>query len=513
MPPAILLDGLIEAAERAAGTGAGDRSGTGPGTQGGAEALWSGVEGDALASLLAGLRDAIDGFDPEPPAGLPGLLDAATAGIAVHGTPALRGRAAETLHDRVTIRGLLEARGQTVDVLVLGGLVETVWPGTADPGPWMGRQMRAAIGLPSPEERLGGEAHDFATLVASAGRVVLARSERRDRAPAVPSRWLARMEASLHGTGLALPHHPAVEWSRSLDRPAGPPRPVAPPAPRPPVAARPRHLSVTAIGTWQRDPYAIHARHVLGLRELPALEEDADHALFGTVVHAGLADARRAGRRDAAGLAAALCAALDAEAVRPGLAAWWRPRLVRIADFVAAEDAARPEPAAIALEIDGAVVLDGPAGAFRLTGRADRLERDAAGGITVLDYKTGAPPSKQDVLDGWAAQLPLEAAMARRGGFGDAFAGGAVAALVHWKLSGGAEPGRVFAVKPADAAAAAEAAWAGLRDLIAAYDDPATPYLAQPHPGRAPRFSAYAALARVGEWRLDAGADDAEGEA
>ncbi len=42
--------------------------------------------------------------------------------------------------------------------------------------------------------------------------------------------------------------------------------------------------------------------------------------------------------------------------------------------------------------------------------------------------------------------------------------------------------------------------WAALADLVAAFDDPAQPYLSQPHPGRAPRFSDYAQLARVAEW-------------
>ncbi len=39
-----------------------------------------------------------------------------------------------------------------------------------------------------------------------------------------------------------------------------------------------------------------------------------------------------------------------------------------------------------------------------------------------------------------------------------------------------------------------------LSALVAAFDDPAHPYLSQPHPGQAPRFSDYTQLARVAEW-------------
>jgi len=44
-----------------------------------------------------------------------------------------------------------------------------------------------------------------------------------------------------------------------------------------------------------------------------------------------------------------------------------------------------------------------------------------------------------------------------------------------------------------------------LAALVTAFDDPARPYLSQPHPGRVPRFSDYAHLARVAEWDLSGG--------
>ena len=57
--------------------------------------------------------------------------------------------------------------------------------------------------------------------------------------------------------------------------------------------------------------------------------------------------------------------------------------------------------------------------------------------------------------------------------------------------------------------ALAAAARDGLAELVARFDDPATPYLAQPRPDWVPRFSDYAHLARVAEW-ADGGAEDEE---
>ncbi len=45
-------------------------------------------------------------------------------------------------------------------------------------------------------------------------------------------------------------------------------------------------------------------------------------------------------------------------------------------------------------------------------------------------------------------------------------------------------------------------ALAGLRALIACFDDPATPYRAVPWPDHAPRYSDYTHLARVKEWSV-----------
>jgi ATP-dependent helicase/nuclease subunit B len=119
------------------------------------------------------------------------------------------------------------------------------------------------------------------------------------------------------------------------------------------------------------------------------------------------------------------------------------------------------------------------------------------------------------VLAGWSPQLPLEAAMILRGGFADvvppaqaedadtAEGAGIMDGLIYWRLTGGAEAGEEVAITPKEAAGLSELAeqtWLSLIERIAAYDDPAQPYLSHPHPGQEPRFADYARLARVPEW-------------
>jgi len=202
-PPAEALRALIACAEAVAETA--DE----PGTR-----LWAGEEGDALATHLSALLDALPLLPPQPVATLPGLLEASMAGIMVRTRRALRGLPAGGEHPRVAILGLLEARLQSFEVLVLGSLAETVWPQATDPGPWMSRPMRARAGLPSPEEVVGQMAHDFAMLTSAAPQVVLSCPRRRDGAPTVPARWLVRLEAFLEGHVATLPAHPAAQWAQ-----------------------------------------------------------------------------------------------------------------------------------------------------------------------------------------------------------------------------------------------------------------------------------------------------------
>jgi ATP-dependent helicase/nuclease subunit B len=463
----------------------------------GAARLWRGDDGEALAGFIAEFAQGARDLPPMAGRAYPALFETLLAGRVV--------RPRYGAHPRLFIWGPLEARLQQADLVILGGLNEGVWP--ADPGadPWMSRPMREAFGLPSPERRIGLAAHDVAQAFA-APRVALTRALRVEGTPTVPARWLQRLDNLLLGLKAQNALSGGAQWlawQQMLDAPVGPPTPIARPAPTPPLKARPRKLSVTQVETWMRDPYGVYAKHILRLNALDPLDADPGAADRGSFIHDALdrfVKSWRAGEAPDAAYERLLAFGQEAFAPAlssPGVWAFWWPRFERIARwFVDNEIARRSVATPLAVEGWGELTLDGPGGSFKLVAKADRIDHLNDGRLAVIDYKTGGVPTKGDLERGLAPQLPLEAMMAARGGFTDVPAG-EVAEIAFWRLSGGRP---VAEIKAYDASQFAADAYDGLLRLIAAFDDPATPYLARPRAEHAPRFSDYEHLARVKEW-------------
>jgi ATP-dependent helicase/nuclease subunit B len=422
-------------------------------------------------------------------------------------------REAKQAHPRLQILGLLEARLVDADVILLGGLDETVWPPQARSDSFLNRPMRAALGLTPPERKLGQMAHDFAQAMGK-GKVILSRARKRDGAPVAASRFLQRMAALGDAAWQACRErgHYYLHLARGIDRPAPVPVSIARPLPRPPVELRPKRLSVTQIETLRRDPYALYAERILHLKQLDPAGGALGVGEFGSAIHAALErfvdghavgplppDAREKLR---ALLREELAAQLqDADFVA---LAW--PRLEKTIDFYLGFEARRRDKIkAIKTEREGKLDIPLDDGSiFTLTARADRIELNGDGTVTLVDYKTGTPPGVNEILVGFAPQLTLEAAMAARGAFNLGCKIETIEA-VYLKL-GGTRGGEE---KPVDLRKAkanfedvAEAHYRDLVELLDQFRDPATAYPPRPFPKFAKRYNAYDHLARVKEWSL-----------
>ena len=189
------------------------------------------------------------------------------------------------------IYGPLEARLTQSDRVIVGGLVEGVWPPAPRIDPWLSRPMRHELGLDLPERRIGLSAHDFAQLL-GADDVILSHAAKVGGAPAVASRFLHRLEAVAgeeRWKAAKAAGEKYVRFADELDRPDEV-KPIAQPAPKPPRATRPLKLSVTAIEDWLRDPYTIYAKYILKLAPLDPVDMPLSAADRGSAIHDALGE-------------------------------------------------------------------------------------------------------------------------------------------------------------------------------------------------------------------------------
>ena len=193
---------------------------------------------------------------------------------------------------------------------------------------------------------------------------------------------------------------------------------------------------------------------------------------------------------------------------RPGVWAFWWPRFVRVARWFVAEERVRRATIIESLsERTGRLVIPASGGPFTITAIADRIDRRDTGELELIDYKTGALPTKAEIDNLVAVQLPLEAAIARDGSFKgakDAAAiSGIAAALEYWRLPGGEPAGVRSPIVDGDPAALVDRVLARVCAMIDSFDDPATPYRPVPDPRWRPRFSDYGHLERLDEAEVE----------
>ena len=448
-------------------------------------AAWAGAEGRAAAALLEALEQsaAAANLRVEPGAGVP-LLRQLLEGEAV--------RRPYGGHPRLSIWGLLEARLQHADVMVLGGLNEASWPAVPSPDPWLAPSVRRLLGLPGLDIRIGLAAHDFAAAL-GAPRVLLTRARRDARSPTVASRLWQRLAAMTGGVTRDIR---LERIARALDG-CDSPQPVAKPAPRPRVDQRPKKIAVTDLDRLKADPFAFYAKAILKLRPIDPVDADATAAWKGTAIHDVFEQWYRDDDCDPATLVPRARALLAGDNIHPMLRALWSPRLIEavewVAETMAADRAAGRTP--LLAESKGEADIAG----VTLEGRVDRLDRLADGRLAVVDYKSGKPPSGTAVEQGFALQLGLLALIAERSGF-DGIKG-ATGAHEYWSLTKDKDKfgKRVSADKKAGPEAFVERALAVFSAAAADYLTGDKPFEAKLNPAYAP-YEDYDQLMRLEEW-------------
>jgi ATP-dependent helicase/nuclease subunit B len=405
-------------------------------------------------------------------------------------------------HPRCNIWGVLEAQGQTADVVIIGGLQQDILPHRPEANPFLNRAMREQVGLPLPELEISQEAHTFCSLL-MANEVLLTYSHRKNGSPALPSPWIEKLYAlaTLHKSEHSLTkQHPLKIWSQQLDKPASY-IPLAEPRPCPPQTARPRTYSASAVSLLQKNPYAFYARYVLRLMPLEALDSTPDARDQGTILHRIFETFTRMHPETLPENTQHALQTLAEQIFRdafdmPEAILFWEQRFRAIAQwFTTKETVHRADWKPLYVEHKGQIRL----GQFALAATADRIDTHRFGNVLqCIDYKTGMPPSMKDILNGQEVQLLIQALIAQRGGFGHA-SPSRIGAASYWGLLGKNKMAGKIVTLEEQLETLLPIADAYFLKLFQAFDNDTQPYLVKPLPWKK-AYSDYAHLERQQEW-------------
>lgn len=167
---------------------------------------------------------------------------------------------------------------------------------------------------------------------------------------------------------------------------------------KPLLSSRPNAVSATAFQMLMQDPYGFYARYILGLKNLNRIWDRNSPKDFGILAHSLVEQLIVFKKFD-----------LTEIAIKFPL---WHKRLQRILDWaknqihdLQVKDIASEKSISQTLNLDSKK-------AVTVNARLDVLMKTAAGNL-VVNFKTGTPPSKSEILCGYSPQLAVEMLLAR----------------------------------------------------------------------------------------------------
>jgi ATP-dependent helicase/nuclease subunit B len=313
---------------------------------------------------------------------------------------------------RVLMLPLNGARLRTFDaVLVVGADAEHL-PSRPVETLFFANVVRRELGLATRESRQRQQLRDVVELLSSNSCVVMSWQMHKNGEPNPLSPWIERLQLVLNQAGIAvLPTHIAAIAPRAMvAMPAVMPAPSAP-------TLQPKKLSASGYNSLVACPYQFFATRMLGLSGLDELSDMPEKRDYGDWLHRILAlfhqalQERRVPLADRSTLLVKIsdrvfAQELDKSAAALGYYARWQKAMPAYLDWVASRESegwhfvfGEEKFEKILRWQDGEIVLHG---------RIDRIDENAGGERSVLDYKsTNQNALREKLKQGEDQQLPF----------------------------------------------------------------------------------------------------------
>lgn len=300
------------------------------------------------------------------------------------------------------------------DLVILADFSEGNWPSTLQPSTWINKSMEDELRLYSNRIKISSNLYQFYELLQNENVIITRSIKQMNNKELLSSRYLMQL---LHVAPLIvtdLKFHPKM-------RPAGHDNDITI---QNTVTARkfPNSLSVTDIEMLIRSPYSFYAKKILRLKKQDSIAQSPKLSEFGSFIHNVIEHYTKNYQsviEDKVYALLGICNQMLESTLLPEYTKkTWRVKFKAVAcAFVNFDEELRALNISTYSEIRGKMQVKILDQNIKITAIADRIEVDDQGHATILDYKTGALPTKNDVLNGLSPQLILEAIILINNGF------------------------------------------------------------------------------------------------
>jgi len=301
------------------------------------------------------------------------------------------------------------------DLTIITDLNEGSYPNTVQNNPWLSKKMQTMIGLDKRQIDFDKALYDFYMNIQNQ-QVLLTRSKKQGTNKlTLPSPFILNLKHILGNKLETTNARPVFDKHELL-------------SPEPPeLSSRsenfPNVLYATDIETLIRAPYNFYAKKILKLRKIEEIDERPNLAEFGNFFHLVVEQYTKSYNPRNINKALQLISIAEsilADSNVPNFAKkTWKIKITALAnEFIKFDEDRRKNAIKVYSEIQGEFPLEVKPNKFLLIKAiADRIELSHDRTLAILDFKTGALPTKKDVLSGLSPQLLVEAIIAFEGGF------------------------------------------------------------------------------------------------
>lgn len=367
--------------------------------------LWQGFYNNKIINVFTEIIQITKGIEVPDPENFPDILKELISGGRIYNDPNNRS---------IIICSPNEATLINYDLIIHTNFVLNSYPSPQIGSPWLNKQMIEQIGLDSWTARFGNSMYDFYLNLHNENVLITRSIKTGNSSASMPSPFLLTLKhilkenlnQSFTSTDSTITNFNKQSAEYVL------------------AENFPEQISATDIETLIRAPYNFYAKKILNLKSEQEIEETPGLSEFGNFFHKVVeiytknytSDPLIAFERFKNYAKELLSASIFPKQTTN----FWQTKIEAIAkDFILFDHTRRQNLQKVIAEARGELTVNIAGKKIKIVAIADRIEINKENKAIIMDYKTGALPTKKDVFLGLSPQLIIESIILLEGGFGN----------------------------------------------------------------------------------------------